>query len=128
MPPHQIDLTAETASHAPVLGASLPIAQDAPVASRPDVIVAALADAASEKDAAGPPASPTWLIIRVIVHCWRAFHAWRWRESLRASFHDMSERELTDIGITRGEIDCIVAHRDLEQLKDRALTMSRGVM
>ena len=34
-----------------------------------------------------------------------AFCAWRIRQSLRATLEDLSDQELRDIGVTRGEID-----------------------
>jgi uncharacterized protein YjiS (DUF1127 family) len=37
-----------------------------------------------------------------------AFCAWRIRQSLRATLEDLSDRELRDIGVTRGEIDYLV--------------------
>ena len=37
-----------------------------------------------------------------------AFCAWRIRHSFRATLDDLSDRELGDIGVTRGEIDYLV--------------------
>jgi len=44
--------------------------------------------------------------------------------------HDLSERELMDIGLTPSDIDCIVAGRAIERLRDGTmyLWLSRGVM
>jgi len=44
--------------------------------------------------------------------------------------HDLSDRQLMDIGLTQGDIDCIAAHRAFEELKDGTayLWLSRGVM
>ncbi|MEH2506495.1 uncharacterized protein YjiS (DUF1127 family) [Bradyrhizobium sp. AZCC 1578] len=42
---------------------------------------------------------------------WDAFQEWRKRERLRARLCRLSERELTDIGITRGEIDYVASNR-----------------
>ena len=36
---------------------------------------------------------------------WNAFQEWRKRQRLLANLCDLSDRELMDIGITRGEID-----------------------
>ncbi|MGJ5179495.1 DUF1127 domain-containing protein [Bradyrhizobium oligotrophicum] len=72
----------------------------------------------SEKDAAGPPVTPTWPIIRLIGRCWRAIQARQRREHVRASLNELSERELTDIGITRAEIEHIAALRTLDGLRD----------
>jgi len=41
---------------------------------------------------------------------WRAFQQWRRRGRLRADLSNLSDRELMDIGTTRGEIDYIAAH------------------
>jgi len=38
---------------------------------------------------------------------WNAFREWRKRERLRATLDDLSDRELKDIGIARGEIDYV---------------------
>jgi uncharacterized protein YjiS (DUF1127 family) len=40
---------------------------------------------------------------------WDAFQQWRKRERLRTQLCRLTERELTDIGITRGEIDHIAS-------------------
>jgi uncharacterized protein YjiS (DUF1127 family) len=37
--------------------------------------------------------------------CWGAFQEWRKRERLRAELYGLNNRELMDIGITRGEIE-----------------------
>jgi uncharacterized protein YjiS (DUF1127 family) len=42
---------------------------------------------------------------------WNAFQEWRKRQRLSANMCDLSDRELMDIGITRGEIDYVVSHR-----------------
>ena len=41
---------------------------------------------------------------------WSAFQAWRKRRRL-TNLCDLSDRELLDIGITRGEIDYLASHR-----------------
>jgi uncharacterized protein YjiS (DUF1127 family) len=40
---------------------------------------------------------------------WGAFQEWRRRERLRADLCDLNDRELQDIGITRGEIDYVAS-------------------
>ena len=42
---------------------------------------------------------------------WGAFQEWRKWERLRADFCNRSDRELMDIGITRGEIDYVASNR-----------------
>lgn len=41
---------------------------------------------------------------------WATFQEWRTRQRLRSALHDLNDRELTDIGIARGEIDYIAAN------------------
>jgi len=38
---------------------------------------------------------------------WSAFQEWRKRKRLRATLDDLSDSELKDIGIARGEIDFV---------------------
>jgi uncharacterized protein YjiS (DUF1127 family) len=45
---------------------------------------------------------------------WRAFAQWRSRERLRANLSNLSDRELMDIGTTRGEIDYVASNRWLD--------------
>jgi uncharacterized protein DUF1127 len=47
------------------------------------------------------------------------------------SLHDLSDRELMDIGVTRAEIDRIAGHRAIDRLRDGTThlwILSRGVM
>ena len=37
--------------------------------------------------------------------CWVAFQGWRQREGLQDELCNLSDRALTDIGVTRGEIE-----------------------
>jgi uncharacterized protein YjiS (DUF1127 family) len=37
---------------------------------------------------------------------------------VRATLHDLSERELMDIGVTSADIDYIAAHRAFDRLRD----------
>jgi uncharacterized protein YjiS (DUF1127 family) len=52
--------------------------------------------------------SSTQRLLSLIRKHWEAFLAWRLRQELHARFEALSDRELTDIGITRGEIDYLV--------------------
>jgi uncharacterized protein YjiS (DUF1127 family) len=45
---------------------------------------------------------------------WNTFREWRKRQRLRASLSDLSDRELMDIGTTRGEIDYVVSNRSID--------------
>jgi len=42
---------------------------------------------------------------------WHAFAQWRSRERLRADLCNLSDRELMDIGTTRGEIDYVASNQ-----------------
>lgn len=138
MPSLQTNLTSETGRDAAGLGLDLSIALvkdalgEALAAARPDGSIVALRDASSEKDAAaGPPAASTRSVLSLLKGYWRAFQERRQRQRLRASLHDLSDRELMDIGVTRAEIDCIAAHRAIDRLRDGTTLLrilSRGVM
>ena len=45
---------------------------------------------------------------------WDAFQERRERQKLRDTLSNLSDRELVDIGTTRGEIDYIASHRDID--------------
>lgn len=78
-------------------------------------------DASSEKQAAGPPAVAPHDGRSLLLQCWKAFLAWRARRSSAASLHDLNDRQLMDIGLTRGEIDSIDARRAVDRLRDSIL-------
>jgi uncharacterized protein YjiS (DUF1127 family) len=44
---------------------------------------------------------------------WNTFQAWRRREKLRTELSRMTDGELADIGITRGEIDYMASNRSI---------------
>jgi uncharacterized protein YjiS (DUF1127 family) len=128
MPTQQTNLTSETEQDAAVLGLDLSIALvkealgDTLTAARPNASIAALDDALSEKDA-GRTAASTRSILSLFKRYWRAFRERR--------LHDLSDRELMDIGVTRGEIDYIARHRAIDRLRDSTThlwILSRGVM
>ena len=45
---------------------------------------------------------------------WNAFQEWRKRQRLIGNISDLSDRELMDIGITRGEIDYVASNRSID--------------
>ena len=45
---------------------------------------------------------------------WNAFQDWRKRERLRTQLCRLTDSELVDIGITRGEIDYVVSNRSID--------------
>ena len=136
MPPQETNLTSDIGRDAAGLRLDLDItlvkdaAGDALAAARPEVSIAAQRDASSEKEAAGPSAASTRSFLSLPKRYWCAFQQRRERERLRVSLHHLSDRELMDIGLTRGDIDSIVAHRAFERLRDGTayLWPSHGVM
>ncbi len=116
MPPQQTNLTSK-----PVRGAA---------GLRFDFATASVKDALPEKQAAGEPVAPTRSDLGSLKGYWRAFREWRRRNRLRGSLRDLSERQLMDIGLPPGDIDCIVAQRAFDRLRDGTtyLWLSRGVM
>ena len=46
--------------------------------------------------------------------CWDAFQERRQRRRLRATLSELSDRELIDIGTTRGEIDYVASNRGID--------------
>jgi uncharacterized protein YjiS (DUF1127 family) len=69
-------------------------------------------------EAAGLPVASTWSVLSLLQGYWRAFRKRRQRERLRVSLHDLSDRELRDIGLTSSDIDYIFAGRAIERLRD----------
>lgn len=45
--------------------------------------------------------------------CWDAFQEWSDRQKLHAMLSNLSDRELMDIGASRGEIDYVVSNSDI---------------
>jgi uncharacterized protein YjiS (DUF1127 family) len=45
---------------------------------------------------------------------WNAFHQWRKRDRLRTELYGLNDRELMEIGITRGEIDYFASNRGID--------------
>jgi uncharacterized protein YjiS (DUF1127 family) len=56
------------------------------------------------------PASAKRQVYSPLEAYWHAFQEWRKRQRLRATLCDLSDRELMDIGTTRGEIDCVASN------------------
>ncbi|TFV48107.1 DUF1127 domain-containing protein [Bradyrhizobium niftali] len=84
-------------------------------------------DALSDGDAAGPAAASTRSVLGLLRRYWYAFQ--ERRQHPRVTLQDLSDRELMDIGLTRGEIDYITPERAIERLRDRALYLwGRGGM
>jgi uncharacterized protein YjiS (DUF1127 family) len=113
MPPQTTDAASE--SDAAALGLDLTIA----------LVKEATSDALPEKNAARPMSAPARNVLSLLKRYWRAFGEWQ-RQRSRTSLHDLSDRELMDIGVTREEIDHIAPHRAIDALRDSI--HSRGVM
>jgi uncharacterized protein YjiS (DUF1127 family) len=137
MPPQQTNLPSGTGRDAARLDLDLSVALvndatgEALAAARRDASIAAPTDASSEKQAAGPPVASTRGALHLLLGYWRAFQAWRRRRRTRTCLHDLSDRQLMDIGVTRTEIDCIEARRAVDRLRDgtkHPWVSSRGVM
>jgi uncharacterized protein YjiS (DUF1127 family) len=116
MPPPQTKLTPKPGSDA----AGLPF----------DFAIASVKDALSETETAEPPIASTRRVLGSLKGYWRALQERRKRQRLRVSLHGLSDRQLIDIGMAPGDIECIAAYRAFEGLRDGTtyLWLSRGVM
>ena len=56
----------------------------------------------------------TSYVFRFFKACWAAFQERRKRARLRAELYDLSDLELRDIGITRGEIEYFASNRTVD--------------
>lgn len=74
-------------------------------------------DAAIEQDAAGPPVASTWRVLSLLGRCRRMLQARARRAELRATLCDLTDRELTDIGLTRAEADYIGTRRTIDNYR-----------
>ena len=137
MPTQQTNRTSGTGRDPAGLGLDVPIASakdamDGVLAvARPNATIAALDGALSETDAAGPPATSVPNVLSLLKRYWRAYQERRQRHWLRAALRDLTDRELTDIGVTRADIDFFAAQRAIDRLKDDTTYLwmrSRGVM
>ena len=58
--------------------------------------------------------SPTRLGLSLFANCRAALLEWHERQGIRARLLDLNDRELHDIGISRGEIDYVASNRDID--------------
>jgi len=64
---------------------------------------------------AGPrPAAAKRQVYSPLETYWNAFQQWRKRDRLRTELYGLNDRELMDIGITRGEIDYFASYRGID--------------
>ena len=121
MPPQQTNISPEIEGDAARRGLTLSIvsaksAVDQALAARLKASAAALDDALSGMDAAAQTAASTRSVLGLLKRYWRAFQ--ERRQSSRVTLQDLSDRELMDIGLTRGEIDYIAPQRAIDRLRD----------
>jgi uncharacterized protein YjiS (DUF1127 family) len=100
------------------------VAADNVLAVSPDVVLAA--HVPLDNTAAGSPDTATRLILTILARYWRSWREWRQRQRLRIALHELSERELTDIGLARADIEYITAHRALDRLKSDTTLWTRS--
>jgi uncharacterized protein YjiS (DUF1127 family) len=62
----------------------------------------------------GQTAASTQRVSSFFWRYWDAFQERRQRQRLRATLYDLSDRELVDIGTTRGEIDYVASNRSID--------------
>ena len=62
----------------------------------------------------GQTAASTRRILGFFKRYWGAFQQRRKRQGLQAALSDLSDRELMDIGTTRGEIDYVASNRSID--------------
>ena len=132
MPPQLTNISPEIEGDAARRGLTLSIVQaksavDQALAARLKASAAALDNALSDKDAAGPTAASTRSVLGLLKQYWRAFR--ERRRGPRVTLQDLSDRELMDIGLTRGEIDYITPQRAIDTLRDSTrYLLNRGGM
>jgi uncharacterized protein YjiS (DUF1127 family) len=61
-----------------------------------------------------PPTASTRRVSGAFKNFWDAFQEWRKWERLRTDFCNLSDRELMDIGMTRGEVDYVASNRSID--------------
>jgi uncharacterized protein YjiS (DUF1127 family) len=62
----------------------------------------------------GQTITSTPRVFRFFKAYWVAYQERRKRESVRADLYDLNDRELRDIGLTRGEIDYVASNRSID--------------
>ena len=127
MPPQLTDISPGIEGDAARRGLNLSIVQaksavDQAFAARLKASAAALENAVSDKDADGPAARS---VLGLLKQYWSAL--WQRRKGRRLALQDLSDRDLMDIGLTRGEIDYLTPQRAIDTLRDSTLHLwSRG--
>jgi uncharacterized protein YjiS (DUF1127 family) len=114
MPPQPTNVTFETGLGRDVSITLVEDAVDDTLKAPPNASIAALDGALSRQDAPGQTGASTRRVLSFLKRSWRAFQERRQRQRLRSSLHDLSDRELMDIGIARGEIDYIASNPGID--------------
>ncbi|MCP3401354.1 DUF1127 domain-containing protein [Bradyrhizobium sp. CCGB20] len=128
MPPQLTNISPGIEDDAARRGLNLSIAQakdaiDQALAARLKASAAAL----DHKDAAGPTAASTRSVLGLLKRYWRAFQ--ERRQGPRLTLQYLSDRELADIGLTRGDIDYLTPQRAIDTLRDHTrYLLHRGGM
>ncbi|MCA1375145.1 MULTISPECIES: DUF1127 domain-containing protein [Bradyrhizobium] len=131
MPPQLTNISSEAEHDAAVLrlDQSIALAKQAmdevlAAAARLNVSVATPGQALSGREAAA--AAPAQSLLGLLKRYWSAFGTWRLHP--RVSLMDLSDRELTDIGLTRAEINYLAPGRAIDALRDSTrYLLSRGM-
>ncbi|GGI29345.1 DUF1127 domain-containing protein [Bradyrhizobium guangdongense] len=127
MPPQQTNISPGIGADAARRGLNLSIAQakdaiDQALAARLKASATALNKNAAEANAASRRS-----VLGLLKQAWFAFLARR--QNPRLTVHDLSDRELLDIGLTRGEVDYLSPQRAIDNLRDRTRYLwNRGGM
>jgi len=116
MPPQQTNISPGIEGDAARRGLNLSIVQakdaiDQAFAARLNASASAL-----DKDAAVSTAASTRSVLGLLKQAWLAFLARR--QNPRLTVQDLSDRELLDIGLTRGEVDYLSPQRAIDNLRD----------
>jgi uncharacterized protein YjiS (DUF1127 family) len=60
-------------------------------------------------------------VVSLLERYWEAFQERRKRTRLRGALSDLADRELTDIGIARGEIDYVASNPNIDPRGARSI-------
>ena len=61
------------------------------------------------------PASAKRQVYSPVEAYWNAFQEWRKRKRLRTQLYRLTDSELIDVGITRGESDYVASNRGIDR-------------
>lgn len=118
MPPQLTNVSPGIEGDAARRGLNLSIVQakdaiDHALAERLKASAKALDGALQDKEAGG---LKTPGVLALLKRAWLAF--WQRRQNDQLTLQDLSDRELMDIGLTRGEVDTLSPQRAIDNLRD----------